>query len=164
MSYAPQYPYGPERPLKRKRGRTVTIVALVFAVLVALCTGLGLTIANSADTDQAGRRIATIAEPTPAPSSDAAPATAEAARSEKPGYSAGSWKVGTEVKVGTYVTHVPEDSLIGCYWARLRDFDGDVNSIISNDIIAPGGRGRFVVKKTDHGVELTGDCVWTRED
>lgn len=70
---------------------------------------------------------------------------------------AGSWAVPSEVKPGTYTT-VAEG---GCYWARLKDFNGELSSIIANGNLDDGQRGRITVKKTDKGLELTGDCTWT---
>jgi hypothetical protein len=71
---------------------------------------------------------------------------------------AGSWEVGTEVKPGTY-TATAQDY---CYWARLKAFDGDLNSIITNGNLDAGERGRITVKKSDKGLELSGDCTWKR--
>lgn len=71
---------------------------------------------------------------------------------------AGSWQVGIEVKPGTYTTTAQDH----CYWARLKAFDGDFDSIIVNGNLGAGEHGRLTVKKTDKGIELTGDCTWTR--
>lgn len=71
---------------------------------------------------------------------------------------AGTWEVGTEVKPGTYIAEATEY----CYWARLRNFDGDLDSIVANGNLDAGQRGRITVKKSDKGLELNGDCVWVR--
>ncbi len=68
----------------------------------------------------------------------------------------GTWKVGTEIKPGTYITTATRR----CYWARLSNFNGDLDSIIANDNLAAGERGRITVSKSDKGVEFTGDCTW----
>lgn len=73
----------------------------------------------------------------------------------------GTLEVGKDVKPGTYSTAAGESSF-GCYWARLRNFDGEMDSIIANGNVEPGQRGRFTVKKSDKGLELNGDCVWKR--
>jgi hypothetical protein len=69
---------------------------------------------------------------------------------------AGSWEVGTEVEAGTYTATATDH----CYWARLKAFDGDLDSIITNGNLDAGQRGRITVKKTDKGLELSGDCTW----
>lgn len=74
----------------------------------------------------------------------------------------GTWKVPTEIKPGTYVTTAGTGLLGGCYWARVKSFDGEMNSLIANGLVEAGSRGRFTVKASDKGVELTGDCVWTK--
>jgi hypothetical protein len=74
----------------------------------------------------------------------------------------GQHAVGADIKAGTYTTTVPEDALIGCYWARVKDFEGELKSITANGNLEPGAKGRVVVKKSDAGVELKGGCEWKR--
>lgn len=75
----------------------------------------------------------------------------------------GVWKVGFEIEVGTYVTTAP-DTTPGCYWARLKGFDGEPRNLIRNGRVSQGGRGRFTINKNDVGVELTGECIWKKEE
>jgi hypothetical protein len=75
-------------------------------------------------------------------------------------YADGTWKVGTEIKAGTYTTTAGD---FGCYWARLKNFDGDFSSIITNGNLDSGAHGRLTVKSTDKGLELSGGCQWRRE-
>lgn len=152
---------GPEPRVYRPKRRFPWLWSI--AGLLTLACGIG-AVATIASPDAESARITggggvPLSEP-------AAPTAVspKPARTEKPGYSAGTWKVPTEVSPGTYVATAAEDSIMGCYWARLRDFDGDVNSIIANDIIAPGARGRVTIKKSDAGVEFAGECVWKRDN
>jgi hypothetical protein len=73
----------------------------------------------------------------------------------------GQHAVGPDIKAGTYTTTVPDDA-IGCYWARVNDFEGELQSIKANGNLAPGAKGRIVVKSSDAGVEFTGGCQWKR--
>lgn len=73
----------------------------------------------------------------------------------------GQHAVGEDIKPGTYTTVVGEDSF-GCYWARVNDFEGELQSIIANGNLDPGAKGRIVVKKSDAGVEFKGGCEWKR--
>lgn len=73
----------------------------------------------------------------------------------------GTYRVGRDLKAGTYTTTVPADSF-GCYWARLKDFDGELGSIAANGDLSPGAKGRMTVKATDKGVEFTGGCKWAK--
>lgn len=75
----------------------------------------------------------------------------------------GVWKVGLEIEVGTYTTTAP-DTTPGCYWARLKGFDGEPSSLIRNGRVSQGGKGRFTINKNDVGVELTGECIWKKEE
>lgn len=98
------------------------------------------------------------------PAPEDQPSSADPSAVSQPKTSAlmsGTLEVGKEVKPGTYSTTAAEDSF-GCYWARLRNFDGGVESIIANGNLGPGQKGRFTVKKSDKGLELTGDCVWKK--
>lgn len=71
----------------------------------------------------------------------------------------GTWEVGAEVQPGTYT--VTSDGY--CYWARLKNFDGELDSIITNGNLDPGARGRVTVRKSDKGIELAGGCTWKRK-
>jgi hypothetical protein len=68
----------------------------------------------------------------------------------------GTWAVPDEVKPGTYVS----DGGDGCYWARLRDLTGGINSIIANG--GDVGRQRVTILRSDKGFE-TNECgVWRK--
>jgi hypothetical protein len=68
----------------------------------------------------------------------------------------GTWAVPDEVKPGTYVSDGGE----GCYWARLRDLTGGINSIIANG--GNVGRQRVTILRSDKGFE-TNECgVWRK--
>lgn len=104
-------------------------------------------------------------EPTQGPDTPHLDAT-EAAPAAKPAskkatgatITGGTWTVPDEVKPGTYTTTADGT----CGWARLKSFDGDLDAIVANGYIKDGQRGRLVVKKTDKGLQLIGDCAWTR--
>lgn len=71
----------------------------------------------------------------------------------------GVWLVGSQIAPGTYVTNASS----GCYWERLRNFEGTLDSIIANDFIASAGQQFITVRDGDIGVSSDGDCgVWTR--
>lgn len=75
---------------------------------------------------------------------------------------AGRWKVGFEIDIGRYITTVPATSN-GCYWARLRDFKGNDDSIIVNGTFTGvGTKGEVIVRPSDEGVEFIGMCLWTK--
>jgi hypothetical protein len=117
-----------------------TIAALTLAALVAVGCG-------GAPDD----KPRTAAAPLPTTTS-AAPKKADGT------IGAGTWEVGTEVKPGTYTATARDH----CYWARLKDFDGDItSSILANGNLDAGQRGRITVKDTDKGLELSGDCRWS---
>jgi hypothetical protein len=73
----------------------------------------------------------------------------------------GQHAVGPDIKAGTYTTTVPADSF-GCYWARVNDFEGELQSILANGNLEPGAKGRIVVKSSDAGVEFKGGCEWKK--
>jgi hypothetical protein len=68
----------------------------------------------------------------------------------------GTWAVPDEVKPGTYVSDGGE----ACYWARLRDLSGSLNSIIANSI-SPG-RQRVTIARTDKAFETTNCAPWRK--
>lgn len=119
--------------------------AFILAVGCAGCAG-GATGSGPAD---------------PNPPAVVVQGTAQPAESKPAGVGDGQHAVGVDIKPGTYVTTVPAGGL-GCYWARVKDFSGELNSIIANGNIPVDGRGRVDVKASDKGVEFMGGCTWKR--
>lgn len=81
----------------------------------------------------------------------------------------GSWQIGKKTSIesgvisaGTYVITTKADAY-GCYYARVKNFDGELDSIITNDNISPGATKRVVVKSTDGGLELGAGCIATKQ-
>ena len=68
----------------------------------------------------------------------------------------GTWVVGDELSPGTY--SAPGGDL--CYWARLSGFDGDLDSILTNNL-APG-KQLVTIEATDAGFNTNGCGEWTR--
>lgn len=139
------------RTYPRKR-RTWPIFVAVGALGLCLL-GTVAAIASTGDKHGTLTLHSTAAEPAPATTT---PATKAAKALAPARVGAGTWQVGAEIKPGTYTTTARQD----CYWARLKGFDGEFDSIIANGNLAAGEHGRLTVKKTDKGLELTGDCTW----
>jgi hypothetical protein len=68
----------------------------------------------------------------------------------------GTFIVGTDLRPGTYRNTGGEF----CYWARLRDFRGQLSSIISNDLASR--RTIVTIRSTDQGFESSGCGTWVR--
>lgn len=151
-------------PAPRRTGRIVLAVGLAGFLL--LC-GIGALVsmlrtppaAPDVPTDPPAARFTTMpaAPQGSAPSTEPTtpPATPPAAK----GITSGTWEVGSEVKPGTYTTV----SQGPCYWARLKNFDGALTSIIANGNLDDGQKGRIAVKASDAGIEFIGECVWTKK-
>lgn len=143
----------PNDPPRRKRSRSWTVAVVgVVLVLLACVAGIIATVAG-AGSDKPGTFSGPII---------ASPDETEAKQAEKTpaGLREGTYAVGEDVKAGTYKTTVPDGE--HCYWARLKDFDGELGSINANGNLDEGGKGRIVVKKSDAGVEFRGGCEWKR--
>jgi hypothetical protein len=69
----------------------------------------------------------------------------------------GSWVVPQDVKPGIYRARDPGPN---CYWQRVKNFRGGLNSIIANGL-AIGGPIVIEVKRSDAGVESNGCGEWT---
>jgi hypothetical protein len=65
------------------------------------------------------------------------------------------WLVGTDIKPGTYRSSA-DDS---CYWARLKNTNGDLDSILAN---SNGGNQVVTIKKTDKAFESARCAPWTK--
>jgi hypothetical protein len=140
-----------------KRRRAPLVLVILAAIAAAACCVGGLTLHAITTDAQTRDGLAPIV----VPSTIAAPSTSPAGKaSAARSWDDGTWAVGSDIKAGTYATS--RNTGPGCYWARLRDFEGGLDSIIANGNLAPGAKGRFTVRKADKGVELSGGCVWVR--
>ncbi len=59
----------------------------------------------------------------------------------------GTLLVGPDIKPGTYVGFGP------CYWARLKNADGDIDSILANDNAGSEDRVTVTISKSDYAFE-----------
>jgi hypothetical protein len=141
----PPYDYKGRHRRRWGRSKSYLVAALAaVGITLTLACGVGVDSQDAAPLDDS-----------PAATS-AAPAAKKAA-----GIGDGTYEVGKNLKAGKYVTTVPADAL-NCYWARLKNFDGDpITSINANGNLAPGAKGRITVKASDAGVEFSGGCRWT---
>lgn len=76
-------------------------------------------------------------------------------------YDEGILLVPGEVKPGRYRAVVPSDSY-GCYYARLKNLDGGIDSIYDNGNGDPGQKMTVTIKKTDKAFETSGCGNWIK--
>ena len=69
----------------------------------------------------------------------------------------GMWKVGTDIKPGTYKTKVPADSS-NCYWARLSA--ADTSAIIDNNNVDAGSTAYVTIAASDKYFDSEGCGTW----
>jgi len=71
----------------------------------------------------------------------------------------GVWLVGQQIAPGTYRANVRE----GCYWERLRNFEGTLSAVIANDFVSTSGSRIIEIRSGDVGFSADDDCgEWTR--
>ena len=68
----------------------------------------------------------------------------------------GTWAVGSNIAPGTYKTSGGST----CYWARLKNFTGALDSILANDNTS--GRAVVTIKATDKGFTSNGCGTWKK--
>jgi hypothetical protein len=68
----------------------------------------------------------------------------------------GTHRVGRDIPARTYRAARPDD---GCYWARLRNFSGNLNAILANENAS--GPTLVTLKPTDKGFETARCGPWT---
>src|SRR6266540_344860 len=129
------------------------VYPIVF--LTALIVGLILGAAASTTTPDAGSNPS-FSRPTL--NSTPSPAVKKPAPTKaKPAtFSDGTRKVGVDVESGEYKTNGDDF----CYWARLRDLDGSLGSIITNHL--GNGPQTVTIKKTDTAFESRGCGEWVK--
>ena len=71
---------------------------------------------------------------------------------------AGTYIVGRDIQTGTYQGQAGEDFLDSCYWARLSDLTGSLDSIIAND----NANGQYYIQVQDSDYALATGCELTR--
>lgn len=95
------------------------------------------------------------------PKSAPAPAVSTEKPAKKAGntFSDGTWRVGADIKPGTYRVNAKT----GCYWERQRGFGGDpLKDVISNGISASDGPITVTIKPTDKGFKSQLCGTWTK--
>ena len=156
-----QPPYAPfpvqQQPKKPKRFGWPTVIITAVAAL-----SLGGIIGNIGDTAPTAEpsATATASEPKSAPSASKAP---EAKKTSEPVAEStmgeGTYQIGVDAKPGRYKTQVPQDSG-NCYWARMKDDRGGLDSIIANDNVNAGARVSITVKQGEF-FNSNGCGTWT---
>jgi hypothetical protein len=69
----------------------------------------------------------------------------------------GTFIVGTDIRPGWYRS----SNVTGCYWARLRGFDGSLREIIANGV-RTHGHAVVRIRRRDVGFQSRGCGTWTR--
>lgn len=161
----PQPANPPQPPSKRTaRGLGVAIVLAMLACCLLGVVGV-VIIGSNADRPASPGPVAPFAEPASEPA-EADPTTSPPPPVVKAVVlGAGTYLVGKKtdadegvIAAGTWKISTPADG-INCYWARLKNFDGELTSIRANGNVPPGARAaRVTVKASDAGLELAGDC------
>ena len=70
----------------------------------------------------------------------------------------GTWEVGRDIKPGTYRIREPA---FFCYWARLKNFSGNLGAIIANDNVT--GYSVVTIRSTDKDFQTSGCPTWTKD-
>jgi len=134
------------------------IAALLLIGVIAVATN-----PESGNTSSAPTTVtvtATVAVPGPASTTVTAPAPPPVTVTFTPprpvGFPEGIYQVGTQIAPGRYVT----EGGSSCYYARLKNDLGDLDSIKSNNNLS--GPGSVTIDKSDKFFEVKGDCEFTR--
>ncbi|MFJ9374566.1 hypothetical protein [Streptomyces sp. NPDC101455] len=87
--------------------------------------------------------------------------TTKAAGTKKAAFDGdGDFRVGTDIKPGTYRTSGNTDGM--CYWERAKDASGDTDSLLANDNVS--GASYVTVKATDKIFKSSGCKNWEAVD
>jgi len=71
----------------------------------------------------------------------------------------GAHVVGAHITPGTYVTNAAS----GCYWERVRSFEGNTSAVIANDFNSSAGQVIVTITPSDGGFIADDECgTWTR--
>ena len=71
----------------------------------------------------------------------------------------GMWLVGSQITPGIYTADVQP----GCYWERLRDFQGTPSSVIASNLLSSSGTVQVTIVSSDVGFASNASCgTWSR--
>lgn len=158
----------PPRPSKGRSHKMLGF-AIVFALVAVCILGAGVVgVLGGGGEDATMRRVPprpaveqVEGDPTQAPETGTAKPKARPAAVV---LGTGTYQVAKrtdveadEIAPGLWKISTPEDGH-NCYWARLRNFDGELTSVRANGNVAPGKTAIITVKTTDKGLELLGTC------
>lgn len=148
-------PYGPPpMPPPRPPSKGVPIAVTIIVAGVSLVVGIGVGAAGSGTGgDTAAAPEATVTKTVTAkPKATAAAVPAGPATT----FGDGTYRVGKEIRPGTYKAAGGG----GCYWERMRDFKGELGSILANE--NPSGSTTVTIKASDAGFKTDGCGTWHR--
>ena len=74
----------------------------------------------------------------------------------------GTYLVGTDIQSGTYRTTGPSHSGGSCYWSRLTDTSGDVDTTITDG--SGQGPTTVTIKESDRAFSTSGCTQWEKVD
>ena len=172
--FTPQFqPQNPQQlpPLQppKKRRRWVPWVVAAGTFVLGLIIGSAGNSNNAASTAAAGTPQPTVTKTVPGPAgatvpgptvTKTVPGPATTVTAPPPGPKVaisedGIYLVGVDIKPGTYRNGNEGD----CYWARLKNTNGDLDGIIANH---NGGNQVVTIKKTDKAFETRYCGSWTK--
>jgi hypothetical protein len=152
----PPPPYGAHammpQPKKKRRWPLYLLGGVVGLFVISLVANSGDDPRPAATPVQVTTPAAVAPQPTPEQAVASGPLTA---------FGAGTYEVGTvdgQVAPGKYKTAGPAGGSPSCYWARLKDTDGDFDSIITNGNAE--GPTVVTISKADGAFETR--CTWTK--
>ena len=169
----PQPPFQPGPPLVPAKKRGSWITSKLFLILAALIIGLVLgtnsargsakpaatvtaTATATATATVAGPAAGTITQQVTTTATATLATTVTAQPAPPAGtFKDGTWLVNKDIKPGQYKTANADG---GCYWARLKNTEGTVASILANG--NPGGPTVVTIKPTDVAFESARCGAW----
>lgn len=119
-------------------------VLFFFFLLLGFVIACGSSPEETANPDQ-------LVEEKPAEQAPPEPAPTQNANLVK----AGTYLVGSDISTGYYRGEAGTDIFDSCYWARLKDLSGELDSIIAND----NSFGQFYIQVADSDYALEVKCV-----
>ena len=145
-------PHPQQVPPRRRKRWPWVVGGLVVAFVVI--GSIGTAGGGGQETQTVKSAPATsVATSTPPPEEPAGPATS---------FSDGTYVVGEDIEPGDYKTEGPDPDAFfpNCYWARLKDTSGGLESIIANSNVQ--GPTTVTVKESDYAFEVRG-CDWVKK-
>jgi len=156
---APHQPTGPRRQARnwKNLSRVEKTLVIITPIIFFFLLSIAFHSSNSTNTSNISSSQPAQSQASSKTQTSAQPAQ-QAPQDTHPHFGDGTLKVGTDIQPGTYRTRTGSP---GCYWERMKDFTGGIDSFLAND--NTDNPAVVTILPTDAGFKSQNCGTWTQD-